>query len=143
MVDAIVSFVAKQRTMYWQWPTYVLVLPTFYLCRKNSFNWNSQKLTVLVYCVLKTNLHYSQLGTYYAMNQQLKIYAMNHPVKSWLLNVFTRMVHCVKNVQIRSFFWSIFSVQIQENTDQKKLSICTLFTQWFLHLCLMWISKYM
>ena len=44
---------------------------------------------------------------------------------------------CVKSVQIRSFFWSIFScirteyesVRIQENTDQKKLRIWTLFTQ--------------
>ena len=43
--------------------------------------------------------------------------------------------HCVKSVQIRSFFWSVFScirnsVQIQENTDQKKLRIWTLFTQY-------------
>ena len=53
--------------------------------------------------------------------------------------------HCVKSVQIRSFFWSVFScirtgygdllrkppypVRIQENTDQKKLRIWTLFTQ--------------
>ena len=54
--------------------------------------------------------------------------------------------HCVKSVQIRSFFWSLFfrirteykdilrispySVQMQENTDQKKLRIWTHFTQW-------------
>ena len=54
-------------------------------------------------------------------------------------------LHCVKSVQIRSFFWSVFScirteygdfrikslysVRIQENTDQKKLHIWTLFTQ--------------
>ena len=53
--------------------------------------------------------------------------------------------HCVKNVQIRSFFWTVFScirdkygdlrskspysVRIQENTNQKKLRIWTLFTQ--------------
>ena len=50
---------------------------------------------------------------------------------------------CVKRVQIRSFFWSVFSwirtkhgdlqmyrVRIQENTDQEKLRIWTLFTQW-------------
>ena len=44
--------------------------------------------------------------------------------------------HCVKSVQIRSFFWSVFSciwtgypVRIQGNTDQKKLRIWTLFTQ--------------
>ena len=52
---------------------------------------------------------------------------------------------CVKSVQIRSFFWSVFSciwteygdllrkspylVRIQENANQKKLRISTLFTQ--------------
>ena len=50
----------------------------------------------------------------------------------------------MKSVQMGSFFWSVFFfirtefkdlqrkspylVQIQENTDQKKLRICTLFT---------------
>ena len=54
--------------------------------------------------------------------------------------------YCVKSVQIWSFSWSIFScirteyggklrissysVRIMENTDQKKLRIWTLFTQW-------------
>ena len=50
----------------------------------------------------------------------------------------------MKSVQIRSFFWSAFSyiwteyrkspysVQIQENTDHKKLRIWTLFTHWIL-----------
>ena len=53
--------------------------------------------------------------------------------------------HCLKSVQIWSFFWSVFfciwteygdlrskspySVRIQNNTDQKKLRIWTLFTQ--------------
>ena len=53
--------------------------------------------------------------------------------------------HCMKSVQIRSFFWSVFSriqteygeglrippylVQMQENTDQKKLRIWTDFRQ--------------
>ena len=53
-------------------------------------------------------------------------------------------IHRVKNVEIRSFFWSVFaciwteyvalrskfsySVRKQENTDQKK-RICTFFTQ--------------
>ena len=46
-------------------------------------------------------------------------------------------VHFVKSVQIRSFLWSLFSckspysVRIQENADQKKLRIWTLFTQWW------------
>ena len=53
--------------------------------------------------------------------------------------------HCVKSVQIRSFFWYVFSrirteygeiwsisphsVRMRENTDQKKLHIWTLFKQ--------------
>ena len=53
--------------------------------------------------------------------------------------------HCVKSIQIWNFFWSVFSeiirfygdlrsispysVRMQENTDQKKLHIWTLFTQ--------------
>ena len=52
----------------------------------------------------------------------------------------------MKYIQIRSFFWSVFSgirteyreilrispysVRLRENTDQKKLRIGTLFTQW-------------
>ena len=56
--------------------------------------------------------------------------------------------HCARNVQIRDFFRSVFfriwteyedlrskfrySVQIQENKDQKKPLIWTLFTQWTL-----------
>ena len=54
--------------------------------------------------------------------------------------------HCVKSVQMRIFLWSEFSsiwteygdllrktpysVWMRENTDQKKLCICTLLTQW-------------
>ena len=56
----------------------------------------------------------------------------------------------MKSVQIRSFFWSVFSriqteygeirsvspysVRMLENTDQKKLNIWTLFTQWYLQM---------
>ena len=59
---------------------------------------------------------------------------------------FLHFIHCVKSVQIRSFLWSASSyiqteyrdlrskspnsVRIQEKTDQKKLRIWTLFTQW-------------
>ena len=54
--------------------------------------------------------------------------------------------HCVKSIQIRSFFWSVFScirteygdlrskfpysAWMQEIMDQEKLRIRTLFTQW-------------
>ena len=52
---------------------------------------------------------------------------------------FFESIHCVKSVQKRSFFWSLFSrirtesispysVWMRENTDQKKLRIKTLFT---------------
>ena len=41
--------------------------------------------------------------------------------------------HCMKSVQIQTFFLVrifLYSDWIQENMDQKKLSIWTLFTQW-------------
>ena len=60
--------------------------------------------------------------------------------------MITVVNHCVKSVQIRSFFWSVFSrirteygekrsispysVRIRENSDQEKHRIWTLFTQW-------------
>ena len=62
-----------------------------------------------------------------------------------MVQMFQIVIHCVISVQIRSFFWSVFSVirtgyrdlrskspysvQIRENTDQKKLRIWALFTQ--------------
>ena len=61
------------------------------------------------------------------------------------LSNFAKANNSVKSFQIRSFFWSVFShirteygeilrispdsVRMQENTDQKKLRIWTLFTQ--------------
>ena len=55
-------------------------------------------------------------------------------------------IHCVKSVQIRRFFWPVFSrirteygeilrifpysVRMRENKNQKKLRIWILFTQW-------------
>ena len=60
------------------------------------------------------------------------------------LSIFAKKLHCVKSVQIRIFFFgpyfplfglnskSPYSVRIQENTDQKKLRIWTLFTQCFI-----------
>ena len=60
-------------------------------------------------------------------------------------NSWQLLLHCVKSVQIRSFFWAVFSYirtkygdlpckspysfRIQENTHQKKLRIWTIFTQ--------------
>ena len=56
-------------------------------------------------------------------------------------------MHCVKSVQILSFLWTVlsriwteygdlrskypYSVQMRENTDQKKLRIWVLFMQWW------------
>ena len=61
------------------------------------------------------------------------------------MSLILASTHCVKSVQMQSFFWSVFfrirpeygdlpsnsnySVRIQENTDQKKLRILTLFAQ--------------
>ena len=63
----------------------------------------------------------------------------------WRCMTKANIFHCLKSVQIRSYFWSVFScipteyrdllrkspysVGIQENTDRKKLRIWTLFTQ--------------
>ena len=72
------------------------------------------------------------------------------------------VAHCVKRIQIWSFFWSVFSrnrteygeilcispysVWMRQNTDQKKIRIWTLFSQWGLHtwgiLCLMRLPLY-
>ena len=42
-------------------------------------------------------------------------------------------IHCIKSVEIQSFFWSVskslYSVRKRENTDQKKLRIWTCFGQ--------------
>ena len=71
-------------------------------------------------------------------------------------------IHCVKSVQIRSIFWSVFSriwteygeilrispysARMWENTDQKILRIWTLFRQWFIIKIHLWYicdsSKY-
>ena len=65
---------------------------------------------------------------------------------SWNLFQSPTQKHCIKSVQIRSYFWSLFfcirieyedllrkspySIRIQENTEQKLLRIWTLFTFW-------------
>ena len=67
--------------------------------------------------------------------------------------------HCVKSVQMRSYFWSVFScirteywdflckspylVRIQENTEQKKLRIWTLFTELKSNLINLWGIKFL
>ena len=63
----------------------------------------------------------------------------NIPILYTTDTLFNKHWHCVKSVQIGSFFWSLFSciqtskspysVRMQENTDHKKLRILTLFTQ--------------
>ena len=78
------------------------------------------------------------------------------------VHLFYSYDHCVKSVQIRSYFLSVcsfiwtkyedllrkspHSFRMQENTDQKKFSIWTIFTQWFsflpLFLMLMMHSKF-
>ena len=56
---------------------------------------------------------------------------INDRIFQWIIYFAkSRYLHCVKSVQIRSFFWSVFW-RIQENTDQKKLRIWTHFTQWY------------
>ena len=65
-------------------------------------------------------------------------YAKNLSYFSFPCAFFVSYIQYVKSVQIRSFFWSVFSriqteygeiLRMRENMDQKKLSIWTLFTQ--------------
>ena len=99
-------------------------------------------------------IHYHLfLFIYYRLNS---IFVRNHVVYSIIVPRIMsrkefkemRKIDCVKSVQIRSFFLSVFSrirteygeiqsispysIQMRENTDQKKLRIWTLFTQWLL-----------
>ena len=46
------------------------------------------------------------------------------------LQIWIVTFHSVESVQIRRFFFGPYSVHIQENTDQKKLRIWTLLTQY-------------
>ena len=74
-------------------------------------------------------------------------------INTQLMSYIRRSTNCVKSVQIRRFFWPVFSriptkygeirsissysVRMRENTDQKKLLIWTLFTQWQMNISLM------
>ena len=76
--------------------------------------------------------------------------------QKWLFGNVINYPHCVKIVQIRSFFWSVFSrirteygeilhislysIQMRENTDQQKPRVWTLFMQ-YLH-CLAFSVKW-
>ena len=90
------------------------------------------------YCVWEWCLEYGDV-----------LYDFNISFKEWLESIRYNAclaLHCVKGVQIRSFFWSVFSrirtehedlprksphsVEIRENKNQEKLRIRTLFTQW-------------
>ena len=87
----------------------------------------------MIDCVLSTSLHFSNRAiTKLKMNQETE------------LKLALFFYHCVKSVQIRSFFSSVFShirteygdllhgftsIRILENTDQKKLRIWILFAQ--------------
>ena len=67
------------------------------------------------------------------------LFAMSLTNKIIIRSNTNKNIHCVKSVQIRSFFWSVFSpirteyrglrskysysVRMRENTDQKKLRI--------------------
>ena len=78
-------------------------------------------------------------------NSRLYLNWKNMRRKRQMNNLGKCVSHCMKSVQIRSFFWSVFSwirteyeeilrisqysARIRKSTDQKKLRIWTLFTQ--------------
>ena len=48
---------------------------------------------------------------------------MTFPWSNFVLNYTSKTTHCVKSVQIRSFFWSVFSRIWTEYRDTKYLSV--------------------
>ena len=94
---------------------------------------------------------YRENYTYKKLKEAVEIHKKQTRNLSVLSKIY-KVYHCVKSVQIRSFFWSVFSrlraeygqrrrispysVQMQENANQKKLRIWTLFTQCILYVLL-------
>ena len=81
------------------------------------------------------------------LNDIFREYKKGAMTWNWLMNT-------TWSVQIRDFFWSLFSrvrteygdskspdsVRIPENTDQKKLQLWTLFMQWQCCYCWIWTN---
>ena len=79
-----------------------------------------------------------------SMAQSLQNTFFNLVYHFWFAQTGPITKHCVKSVQIRRFFLSVFPriwteygdllrIRMRENTDKKKLRIWTLFTQWNFH----------
>ena len=106
------------------------------------------KLSMFSYTLIET---YKYSTRYPNLRSVICEKIWSHNVKTSFLKVLISLnshnnPHCVRSVQIRSFFWSVFfrirtdygdllskfpsSVRLRENTDQKKLRIWTLITQW-------------
>ena len=91
--------------------------------------------------VLLDGRHWPQIGCGRMLKKLLSLICFSQCL--WIIGKYR---HCMKIVQIRIFFWSVFprirteyrkiprislySVRMQKNTDQKKLCISTLFTHW-------------
>ena len=88
----------------------------------------------------------SILGCYNSL-AVLELFTSKIQVRA-VFRIVSNIYHCVKSVQIWSFFWSVFSriwteygispysVRMRQNTDQKKLRIWTHFTQ-----CMVFFAK--
>ena len=106
------------------WTSYDPFLATLEKC-KNNFS----RLYSNIFCVIMESW---KITIFWQFISQLSVQSLWNNLRM----LFT--IHFVKIVQMRCFFWSIFScirteyspysVRIRENTDQKKLRISTLFT---------------
>ena len=100
-------------------------------------------------CQFYLSLHLRNIPKLYYFFNAISISWNKYQHLSLVIIIFLQPIlmhqHCVKIIQIRSFFWfafscvrteygdllckSLYSVRIQENTQQEKLRIWTLFTQ--------------
>ena len=113
-----------------------IVDPALYGRKGVSENPHSHIFSILY--LLKTPVNF----WLHAVSKRYKIITL---ALNGLMNSQLHDPHCVKSVQIRSFFWAVvsrirteyreirsisqYSVRMRKNTDQKKLRIWTLFTQ--------------
>ena len=129
----------------------LFLLRTVSCNQDNLFNTSFELFVVMLEHCVQKKLYSLRLFNFGRNNASSKSVAICYfsityivPLRFFWLNSLRLLLwHCVKSVQIRSFGWSVFShirteygqilphsTRMRENTDQKKLRIWTLFTQW-------------
>ena len=109
---------------------------TYLIWKKNYFNsiqlsW-TKFFKIVILCLIFQNFFWLGRAQLFRMIRKEEYWPLLYE-KHWVCTL-----HCVENVQIRSFFWFVFShiwlsmrksVEIQENTQQKIFRVWTHFMQ--------------